>query len=337
MRISFPGFLPCFLDENKKPGDTLTKGRPMKPRLLLVSPLVATLLSGCLTGGDSGSNPPGFKNEVGPYRVEGAKIITLAGQVKARNYCSYTAGNKDTLIQKMDTSRADTSSYELDGGTLRLFFSKPDTLYSDSNAAVSAVISIYSSFERSGSGSGLDGQWIFHGSGYRVLSGALTPEQMKNQDKSIARSNFTAQHGILTVTLSGSVITTYQDMRTAELFVASWNGIFQDSAKYADSSRYDISVRAVDKLTVEMKGRKTGETVYYTEENDRSRTYKSDSAAHIEYHYSPNPTSCPNSSSPQWFRDFKTANTKPGSNGTLGKRGSGQEQEGAAEDWPFLP
>jgi hypothetical protein len=278
--------------------------------------LAAGLLSGCMTGGDGkieGPSSASLKREQGTYRIEGGSIIN-ENRIRLNIYCSLGEVVTDT-----DTLKNDTIPFELAGNTLILFNPRLESM--ESGAVVQHVLQAM----RVGRGASLTGLWQYVSQSYRIQEGALSAEEKAELDERKARTN--AQMGLTTfqVQFAGGAITTFEDTKTAEVFLSDWNDSPSDFPDGADSARYDISVKVVGKHEVEMKGRLNGETVRLTLENDRSKTFQSSDPAHASHRYDRTPKSCPNEPEPLWYREFLDANYKTG---------SGFEKRGASDAAP---
>ncbi len=282
---------------------------------------LAAMLSGCLTdGSSSGSSPSGLRRDIGAYSIQDGKIITPA-KPDTSYYC-----NDTTLEFDVYSGGPDTLPFELSGNTLTLLQPNFDTL------ASGAVIQSLSLANRVGSGSGLEGSWTFSEWSYRVVSGALSADEKSKWDLQQSQRNAESKYSSGWVQFSGGAITTYEDTRTADKFVADWNGLNHsfESPNSQDSANYNISARTLSKYTVELKGRTKAETVQLTINNDRSRVYTSNVAGHGEYHYDYPPKTCPNPMEPDWYLTFLSDNAKNGQ-GVLPKRSASAKPK----FWPY--
>ncbi|MDB5049334.1 MAG: hypothetical protein JWO30_2405 [Fibrobacteres bacterium] len=296
----------------------------------IASPLfaLAALLTGCLTGGTGGTTPApdGTEKIIGPYTVVDGKIITPL-RVESYSYCS---GN--TLETFLDTSRADTVPFELTGSSVTFLGGRKDTL--PSGTIVEQVLNAM----REGSGSGLEGSWIYRSFQSRLVSGSPTAEELTEMRANDSEMTAFLTLNIVRVRFSGGTLSTFEDIQTAERFLGDWNGKEDFSGDEPDSAKYDVAVIVLGKHTVALKGRKSGETVTLTIDSEGNRTYTSSAADHPEYHYVENPKTCPNDQQPDWYGDFLDANLKPFV--AQPKRGAGAEirsKKGILRHFPPFP
>ncbi len=274
----------------------------MKRILTLATFLISTGLQGCLTSSGSGSIPlsDGVIRTVGPYTIVGNTVITPV------NFDTTYECGPNGLIPYIDTSAADTVTYEISGQTMTVKLPGLDTVGSG------AVIQNISTYTRVGSGSGLEGTWTMNGFSYTVISGTLTDAEKIQLDKFVAEFYTFSAYNSMQVIFTNGMLYTKTDTKTAEQFIAEWNGINTPPTVQADSTRYDVSLIALDKHTVVLKGNKLAETVTLLINNDGSRVYTSNISGHAEYHYA-NPTkTCPNNLEPDWYTQFLIGNVKPG-------------------------
>jgi hypothetical protein len=292
--------------------------------------LAATALTGCLTGNSSGTGNGGLGEQfrISDYSVAGNKII-MPGSNDTEYYCMGNA-----LQTQIDTGEADTVEFVISGATLTVY-THPYTRQSG------AEIQRYTLLQRVGSGSGLEGTWSSADVGYRVLSGTLTAEDKSELDANFAENS--RRNSLLKFSLqfvNGKMIT-FVDADVAALFVEEWNDE-SFSNELPDSARYDISVKAVDRSTVELKGRKSGETVRITGAFMGDEIYTSDLPAHAKYTHFRIPKSCPNDDVPDWYEEFRSANQKVPSvlekSGGLGKKsGEMRPKNGFRPHFDFFP
>lgn len=283
----------------------------MKSTILFPAALIvaASALTGCfLTGNSSGGEASlAEKVQVGPYKVVGDRIITTS-LLDTSYYCV-----GDSLEVETDNSRPDTVRFLISGNKLTLF-THIDTMPSG------ALVQMTSISTRVGSGSGLDGAWRFSDQGFELVSGTMTAKEKANLERMLSESKSYSTFMTITVEFAGGSISTYIDGNTAAQFVDQWNKedvwTYLDSTHVdpADSAKYDMTLKALDQYTVELKGRITGETVRIKLTPKGNRTYTSDSTGHAEHHFLVDPKTCPNDYQPEWFRAFQSGNMKPGQN-----------------------
>ncbi|MDB5049333.1 MAG: hypothetical protein JWO30_2404 [Fibrobacteres bacterium] len=263
--------------------------------------LAALLLAACFgTDPDGSFTPGGLSRDLGTYSVSGDKIITDRG-IDSIGYC-----NRDSLTIRIDSTRFDTSRFQLKGDSLYLF--------QDSGSLDSAEVISRWSLARMGSGTGLTGVWMLIATEDILLSGVFTQQEKDQQARSRAVQAANHSEFPLYFRYDGSRLTVFGSDESAKLFISVWNrGNGYDSIP--DGSRYDIALSVLDKKTVGLQGRISGEKVRivldYDERACEIRTYSSDNPAHATQVYNPRPRTCPNPYEPQWYLDFLGANTKP--------------------------
>ena len=288
--------------------------------------LAAAALTGCLFGNSSdGSANPGEVTQTIPYRVEGNTIITGPYSYYG-SYC-----NEDVLHKDSSLVEENTIAFKVEGSTLSIIAGK-DTL--ESGAVIQQVVV----FARQGSGSGLQGLWSGANQEFRVVSGTPTETEnaeLEDDQKFFARYRAYSRSWFR---FAGGKIISYLDRESAKRFIADWNGEFNEEKK-PDSARYAITVKALDKYTVELKGRENGETVRFTQ-NSEGATYSSDMPGHAFHRYFSEPKSCPNEYTPEWYGEFMDANLKV----TVLEKGFGPEKSaeihpksGNPRHFPFGP
>jgi hypothetical protein len=267
------------------------------PPLALI--LAAASFTGCLFGGSSEESAVDIGEETGSeeYSVSGNRIIKPGFDVTNR-YC-------DGDSMHVDTYRvgADTVEFSISGEVLSINDSRVHAHPHD------AIIQWTSLFMRIGSGSGLEGSWLYTGREYRVVSGALASEEKAELDRQRDYRGPLFELNQVNLLIGGGLIRSYRDRPGAKIFMAIWNGAFTGTGDQADSARYAIAVKEADRNTVELKGLKSGETVR-VEETPESTTYTSDQGGHATHVFSSNPKTCPNETHPEWYEQFKSANLK---------------------------
>jgi hypothetical protein len=237
---------------------------------------------------------------VGAYTVEGDRILmATAGQ--AFSYCD--GAERREVVQQ---GRVDTLEFALAGDRLTVLNAP------EAEAAGPGGPSVRIQWEasRSGRGTGLEGRWRIHSFDYRAAAGALDASAAAAWEQRIQAIRKGNALGVSEMELKEGRAYTRSDIRWSELFLADWNGELETTvpAPAADRDLHDIEVVAVDKLTVELHGRKTGETVRITFAADGTRSYTSDTQAHAPYADSAEPASCPDQAG--WFEAFKAENAR---------------------------
>lgn len=262
-------------------------------------------LAGCVTEGGKTetADPVGTPVLSVEYRLENGKIILLP-----RQDTRYECLENGTLSAEVRTTPAESLDYEQRG----------DTLYVgdyDETFGSGAKVEGLDLFLRSASGSGIGGQWTLQDGKriYRLVSGEPTPQEQAHIDD-MARSQVSDRRiGTRTYRFRDDTLTLFFDFRSAEDFLADWNGKkYLDASEKPDSATYAISVAIMDKNTVELVGMKTGEKVRIHSTDLAIRTYSSDVSGHAAYTHDQSPKTCPtNPATPDWYDAFLKANAKP--------------------------
>lgn len=282
-----------------------------------------------MTGGssDGGAVDPGTVGGVSSYTVLGNRLIT-----PMHEDTSYSCLGTElrTTIKKTGPDSAD---FQVLGDTLKIA-NAPDTTSSG------AILHLTSIFARVGTGSGLEGKWKLSDQSYQVISGTLTSVEKDNYENDIANSkHIYSSYVTATVELSGGKITSTVDANTAGLFMESWNGSNPVIFHKADSTKYDMTAKAIDAHTLEFHGRKTGETVRLVMTSSGGNftgdiVYTSDKAGNAEFHYNVKSKTCPNPAQPDWYVAFQNANMKPGTKAKIGEIPAEKDFSPAI---PFIP
>jgi hypothetical protein len=156
----------------------------------------------------------------------------------------------------------------------------------------------------------LEGLWKSESVKFELVSGTLTEEEKADfadyENANAANRKYSTRYTQFT----GGKKYVFEDADVARQFVDHWN----ESPSAEDSlpsniSYFAITVRAVDKRTVELKGLKTGETIRLTFRTD-GLDYASDNPAHASLHVPTFPKSCPTPYIAEWYLDFLGANEK---------------------------
>lgn len=261
--------------------------------------LAAAALTGCLTsgGGDKSIAPadPGEITQIISYTVEGNSIKALP-YTSSNSYC-----NGDVLQTETNTVEPKAVSFRIEGPTMTVF-GNHDTL--PSGPITEQIVM----FTRQGSGTGLEGLWLNISQEIRVTSGTPSREDSFNLEEDRMLSAAFRTYGRAWTRFAGGKIISYQERDFAKQFISNWNDEF-GLTQYADSARYAITVKALDKHTVELKGRETVKAVRIALSFE-GRTYSSDTPEHAPHSYLYEPETCPNEYTPKWYEEFKQANLK---------------------------
>ncbi|HKP95356.1 MAG TPA: hypothetical protein VJ385_06320 [Fibrobacteria bacterium] len=273
--------------------------RTLARAALLTALVSAYALTGCLSDSSGETATPSLAaSGTTPYSVSGEWILNPAHD-DTGFYCS---GN--TLDSEVYENGADSVRFKIAGEKLSIY-------HSSDTARSGAVVEWISVYTRSGAGSGLEGTWTATDEGYQVVSGTLTAAEKTEHDSDLMWSKHYSSYKTVSVRFANGIITSSFDLNTAALFMERWNGIAPGQVDQPDSAQFDMTARAVDKYTVEFKGRKTGETVRVTTSPIDDKTYVSDQSAHAIHRYYGKPKTCPNEVEPLWYREFQTGNSKP--------------------------
>jgi hypothetical protein len=259
---------------------------------------VPLFLGACLddSGGPSASVPPGEVFARLGYSVSGDMLI-IHDTWQAFAYCVY-----DTLKADTSRDRYDTVRFSILGDTLTLL-PPADTLDSD------LVIQENFLLIRQADGKGIEGTWKPGPMRYSHVSGLLTPSRKAELDSQYAWDTEDARYFYAYDVFKAGTLTQYGNYDFGEKFIRDWNR-GRAILTIVDSSSFAIDPRKVDKHTVELKGRKTGETVRMTFRDNFDRLFESDDPSHPAYLYHLKPTTCPNDIEPSWYTAFLYANRK---------------------------
>jgi hypothetical protein len=264
----------------------------------------ALLLASALTGCSNVSNPeePGQSGlESKPtlsYLLEGDRIINPARTTTDFNCLG------DAPDQVITQIKPDTMRFRIEGSTLTFFYA-PEAANSGATVAHKAI------YQRSGSGSGLEGTWKLTDQGYEIVTGALTAAEKSDYDSELKETKHQLDFSTVLMEFAGGKITNQLDLNTAGLFMARWNGTDPELQGDPESAKYFMTAQALDKKRVQLKGLKTGETVQITATSLGDVTYTSDNPAHARHFYDHDSRSCPNQHQPDWYAKFMSDNAKP--------------------------
>jgi hypothetical protein len=273
--------------------------KPSHPFKSLLAAGLAAFLAGCLTDGSSDSNT-NAQEALPPlsYTQVGDAIITAAYQ-DTDVFC-----RGDSLARDVEERPADTVGFAIAGKILTVF-PPPEIL-----EASGAMIQWTTTYTRVGGGSGLTGDWRQNDQSYTVNAGELDESEKRNADLRVASTRRLLEYTLVTVRFANGKISVLRDGDNSRRFIDDWNNGFGEDTDLADSALYDITVRALDRKTVELKGKKTGETVRIVIRENGDRTYTGSGAGHGTFQYYDTPRSCPEVYYPAWFPEFEQANAK---------------------------
>lgn len=167
---------------------------------------------------------------------------------------------------------------------------------------------MYTVYLRQGAGSDLKGLWRIIGERAELVKGNPTPDQQSSLDVELGfdAEVLAAFPSLLEFDDARMIYYTHPDL--AGKFLYHWNhsrpGLSTDSGTYA------VQVKAIGKAAVELKGKKTGETVRIGISADNSRRYTSDFPSHRPYSFDAKPTTCPNNFTPSWYDQFLQDNVR---------------------------
>lgn len=252
--------------------------------------LTACLLSGCILGGESGKRPPiDPVPGMGEYRVSGNLLIMRLPPDTLRHCVS------DSLWTTVVGGQTDTLEFSLQGRTLDLYSRPGDS------------VQLHTLLARE-EGSGLEGRWKVEEIKYRLEAGSLSDSlrtwwgqfvAMQNRFLSFMPTEFEFRSGRVTRTAQPPA---------AGYFLAQWNGDFSMGAGVPDSAMFDVEVLVIDPFTMEMRGRRNGETVRIAFAADGRKSFASDNPARPDY-AERDPASCPQDPEP-WYSQFLVDNLR---------------------------
>lgn len=279
---------------------------PSRFKSLCAIAALSFTVSGCLVGNSGGGNsdpgtPPGTAEVLAKYNLKDGKLL-FPRMERTR----YACGADNEVLTIVDTTFEDSGHFELSGDSLSLL-----GLVHPHEFNSGARVQLLQVYKRKGSGTGIEGQWTFSRWSFRVLAGELTAEEREGYDIMSTEEYFNNGFINYFLVIGNGEITRYTDIERAELFRGIWNGRFENEPLEVDSARYSVSVKVVDKYTVELKGAVTSESIRIVYTDEGSRTYSSNFPAHAVHHYDSTPKSCPNDFEPAWYRLFLDANSKP--------------------------
>ncbi len=274
-------------------------------RNLLPCAALCACLAGCITDGAKGSpeRPAGTVFKDLEY-VPGNGYLLFPPQERIH----YDCGDDDKLVTTVTTSIADSAYFKIIGDTLFLGLFHAETL------ASGAKVQGLDRFLRKGGGSGIGGQWVDLRLDrvYWALSGEPTAQEQAQLDRMGASARMDDWSGHRTLLFEDGKLSFYFDFEAAENFLASWNGRDPESPEKPDSATYAVSVRIVDKNTVELIGRENGEVIRIAGSDPYVRTFTSDHAGHEAYTSDQSPETCPRvRPTPAWYDKFLEENLKP--------------------------
>jgi hypothetical protein len=215
--------------------------------------LFSGFLSGCFVSDGSPEQPLAVSADyLGAYTVSGDRMI----MVTQGDTASWCAGSERRITAL--PAEVDTLEFSLAGDRLVVLNSPEADGPADANPR--PMVRIAWEAERVGRGSGLEGHWRIRRFDHQVVSGALGDSLARAWKDRIEAWRVGNSLGVSEIEFREGRAYARKDIRWADLFLAEWNGDL-DPAVAADSALLDIDVKVLDKYTVELAGRKTGEAV----------------------------------------------------------------------------
>lgn len=262
---------------------------------------VAAMAAGCLqdAGRDTGL-PYGALVSATECDIAGDSLF-IPAYTDTAFYCDSSGLESEPRTMPKKAAR-----FALAPGRLTVF-NAPDTL-----AASGALAQGFTSYARvgaAGAGGGPGGLWLRDSIGYAILSGPATAQEKSDLDAGYRTLRRSLAYWTYHLLLGEGRARGYLDGRTAQRFIDDWNGVGPVPSQ-ADSGAYAITAKVSDPHTVELKGRKSGETVRLTMDPSGDRTYASSDPAHPTHTYTVVPESCPDDWEPEWYRTFLADNAK---------------------------
>lgn len=260
---------------------------------------IASAFTGCLFENPSSDNPApnGEMVEAVPYSVIGNTIRTPAYDD------TLTSCSGNGLTMSVVHHPADYLFFEVKDATLKTY-RFPDSLES---GAVAKFSSVYS---RIGFGHGIEGKWSATGREYSVVAGVLSVREREELESLIGSYREYLARADFSLEFSRDSVKVLVDEDHSADFIDRWNGKSSTFPQDADSARFDIDLKRMYRNTVELKGRKTGETVRLVQNMAGDVWYSSDVEGHPDLIYRGRPKSCPNTEFPAWYLEFLQANRK---------------------------
>lgn len=273
---------------------------PVASALFAVTSVISLwALMSCSNGNPTSSFPDkGIATDTFTYIRTGDSLMITG---KAKGFCW---GND--LISKPDGIYRGAVLYILDHDTLMLKTGR--TSMGSADGVDTVIWETYTVHIRQGFGTGLKGLWRITGERAELVKGNPTPDQQQRLDMYLGydAEEMAAFPGF--VEFEDARLIYHTDADLAGKFLYDWNHAHPGVS--IDSSSYAIEIRAIGKSAVELKGKKTDETVQITLSADNSRRYTSDSPSHLPYTYEGVPTACPNHFAPQWYDQFLWDNVR---------------------------
>ena len=285
--------------------------------------LTCLALCGCLFSNDP-NRQSGPDTEGLPYSLIGNRIVHPA------HADTFITCEQDTVLHRdIFMSHADTLEFRIDSGFLTL---DQPIFMSESTW----VVKWTTRYRRVGPGSGIEGIWADAAPGYRIISGTLTAEEHAYVKSVVDNDGRFVTHGKDTLRFSPTRYRETLDLDVAGLFLDEWNGAYSGtSPENADSARYDIEVKIVDRKVVDMIGRRSREVVRMVGDDQGNRTYTSNNPDHPMRRFRVDPESCPNYYWPDWIVEFESFNSKVGFFEAISLEFS--LKKGFADRFPFVP
>lgn len=281
----------------------------LKSTPALVASLAALFaFTGCSDLGESGPRPLATEPDyIGEYSVDQDRILmTTVGDT-----LSYCDGPERKVLGH--PTETDTLRFHIGGDRLKVF-NAPEVDGPAEGAGPVVQISWEASRVGGGaSGSGgnaLEGHWRIGKFEYNLVSGVLTDSLLSGWERRMRAWRRGNALGISEIEFKEGRAYARSDIRWADLFVADWNGELDPDAGGADRGIYEIDAKALDRYTVELTGRVTGEVVRITFSKKGVRTFSSVRDGRQAYEVTGEPASCPENPDRTWFEAFKAENLR---------------------------
>ena len=260
-------------DSDEKP----YKRRHAMLRMLTTATIVALALMQISCPGNNGGNPADSGVPGGTLASSYPYIATVSTIVLTvnKNVCDV-----DTLKHVADM----TLTYQLNGDTLFLTGGNIPGVASSESSGSGIVVLV-----RQGHGSGLVGNWQWVGG--------------KDSASAPVDTTMSSLMNYMVTQFTATQMSTYNLKSTADIWYDTYVAMF------AMLPGYHITVAKPTDTTVTFAGGISGEVMKITcPADNQSLIYSSTNPLHQTYTYYANPTSCPNTATPDWYIDFLVAN-----------------------------
>lgn len=261
-------------------------------------------LTGCFVsespGGRSERPLPVEPDYLGTYTLSGDRMI----MVTPGDTSSFCAGAERRIAAL--PAEIDTLEFALAGDRLTVLNSPEAD--GPAEAGPRPLVRVAWEADRVGRGSGLEGHWRIRRFHHQIVSGVLGDSLARAWKDRMEAWKLGNSLGVSEIEFKEGRAYARKDIRWADLFLAEWNGDL-DPAAAADSALLDVVAKVLDKYTVELTGRKTGETVRIAFDRHGIKTFSSSVPGRPVQTEQREPASCPEGEE-SWFQAFLAGNAR---------------------------